>query len=227
MPSFDESYPGILAALTGSSGQPSATAEVDRFARLLGVALLRSVEERKAARAVATLRDEGLLDPETLAGSDHRDVADALRHAGVSLPAAAVRMLQRLAGWIVERHSGSIEAVERTSTDQLRDELIGLNGVGPPTADAILLLALDRPTYPVDRASYRILVRHGWLDPTADYEEARATLERPSGGDASALARLSAGMERIGRDYCRPSVARCESCPLRPFLPEGGPREPE
>ena len=95
-------------------------------------------------------------------------------------------------------------------------------GRGPA---ALLLHGLRRPAYPLDRASYRILVRHGWLDPSADYDEARDVVERLDPDVPEHLARLSAWLERIGREYCRPTIAKCERCPLRSFLPEGGPRE--
>ena len=145
------------------------------------------------------------------------------------MPTRSLGPLRRVARWVVDHHAGSAEALrdEDLATDQLREELLGLNGVGPATADALLLFALRRPVYPVDRATYRILIRHDWLDPTADYDEARAVVERQGPDDPSGLARLSDWLERVGREFCRAGVARCERCPLRPFLPEGGPSEPE
>ncbi len=100
-----------------------------------------------------------------------------------------------------------------------------LKGLGPATVDSILSRGLGRATYPVDRATYRILVRHGWLDPTADYDEARSVAESLAPDDSAMLTRLSAAFERVGRDFCKPTVAKCERCPLRSLLPEGGPRE--
>ena len=81
--------------------------------------------------------------------------------------------------------------------------------------------------YPLDRATYRILIRHGWLDSSADYDEARDVVERPWAGDPVTLARLSDWLARIGSEFCRVRVAKCDRCPLRGFLPEGGPVEPE
>src|SRR5262249_11967694 len=95
------------------------------------------------------------------------------------------------------------------------------------TADALLLRALARPIYPLDRASYRILVRHGWLDLSADYDEARAVVERLSPDDPGTLAQLSDWLARIGGGVCRVRGAKCDPCPLRPFLPEGGPIDPQ
>lgn len=230
MPTFDESFPGIEAALADHYGRLDPRARHDDpFAAVLTVLLERSVDARKVAKALDGLGDSGWLEPRALAEAEPGEIAEALATAGVSVPAKALAPIRRLAKWLVDRHGGSGEALgdQSLATSQLREELSGLNGIGPATADAILLFGLGRAVYPVDRASYRILVRHGWLDMTADYDEARSVLERPRRDDPGALASLSEGMERVGREFCRVRVAKCERCPLRPFLPEGGPIEPD
>jgi endonuclease III related protein len=230
MPTFADSYAGIVAALAERFGSPEAAAgqgAEDPFARMVAVQLGRTLEARKVGRALDALRESGLLEPETLAKVDPGELAEAARIGGATLPAAALRAIQRLGRWLVDRHKGSAGALHEVSTDRLREELISVNGIGAATADAILLFALGRPVYPIDRASYRILVRHGWIDPTADYDEAQDLVAQQSPDDPVVLARLSAWLERVGREACRTSVAKCERCPLKPFLPAGGPREPE
>jgi endonuclease III related protein len=97
----------------------------------------------------------------------------------------------------------------------------------------LILYALKRPSYPVDRATFRVLVRHDWLEPTATYEEARDLIvdhalnqaNLREGDGANLLAELAHGMEQLGRRFCRAARPRCDGCPLEPFLPEGGARE--
>jgi endonuclease III related protein len=226
MPALDESFAAIEAALAERYGRPPAIAEGrDPFEAVVAVVLDRALEARKLAPALDALRDAGLLDPRAMAEADATELVATLRDAGVSAPARALGPLLRLARWVVDRFEGDPDALtdETASTSSLRDDLAQIHGVGPATADAILLHALGRASYPVDRASYRILVRHGWLDPTAEYDEARSVVERQAPDDPDRLARLSSWFERIGRDACRASVAKCDRCPLRPFLPEGGP----
>jgi endonuclease-3 related protein len=224
MPSLAASYSGILTALAKRYDQPEpATERATPFARILAVWLERAIEPRKAAAVLEALWEGGLADPVELAKADDQEVAETLRLAGTPLPSRMIRMLQRLAQWVAEAHQDCPTVLAEVATERLREELVGLRGLGAASADALLLFALGRPVYPVDRASYRILVRHGWLDPTADYEEARATLEQPAAGNPSALISLSHGLEQVGREFCRVRVARCERCPLQPFLPEGGP----
>ena len=111
-------------------------------------------------------------------------------------------------------------------TSRLRDGLLAINGIGQATADAILL-ALGRPTYPVDQVTYRILIRHGWIDSSADYEEVHQLLNRRAGENVEEIEHLSNWLRQVGRQYCRLRSPKCDPCPLRCVLPESGPIEPE
>ena len=95
-------------------------------------------------------------------------------------------------------------------------------GIGVATTDRILLRAFRRPVYPVDRASFRIWARHGWIEPDADYEDARGALESVLPDDPGGLDRLSRRLLALGKDFCRSARPHGERCPLRPLLPEGG-----
>ena len=127
----------------------------------------------------------------------------------------------------------NLSSIRIDRSDWLRGELAAIRGIGLATADAIVLFALKRPSYPVDRATFRVLVRHGWLDPNSSYDEARDLLvgqavdlgEVAGGEAANGLIDIAHGMVPIGRRYCRAAGPRCEECPLEPVLPEGGPRE--
>jgi endonuclease-3 related protein len=233
MPSLDDSLPGLIDALTGRYGlqEPRAGgAALDPFESLVATLLDRALDAPKRNRALAALRDAGLLDPQALAESDPAESAEALRSAGLNVAEKALVPLRRVARWLVELHHGDADALSGpdapVATSQLREELTAVNGVGPASADALLLFALRRPVYPMDRATYRVFVRHGWIDPTADYDEARDAVERLAPDDPTTLARLSLWFDRVARDFCRVSAPKCEDCPLRPFLPEGGPIDP-
>ena len=231
MPTFDESFSTIELALGARFGRPDSVAEgsADSFAAAVAVILGQSIDAKKVAKGLSALAEAGLLEPQALAEADPAEIVDTLKAFGVSTPARALGPVRRMAAWAVSRQEGSPDPLrdESISTGELREELRGLAGIGPATADEILLLAGHRGVYPVDRATYRILVRHGWLDPTAEYEEARSVMERPGHDDPETLQRLSGWFARVGREFCKPSVAKCERCPLQPFLPEGGALEPD
>lgn len=223
MPSLASTYPEIRAALIERYGESSR--EIDRsdsFEAVLAVILGRSLEPRKVGQALDALRDAGILDSHELAEADPSEIAEVLRSSGAKLTPKAVAPLRKIARWAADR---GIDALSDAPTEAIRDELLAINGIGPATADTLLLAALDRPVYPVDRPSYRIVARHGWLDSSADYDEARDTFERLEPDDPAALRQLAEWLDRVGTEFCRATRAKCERCPLRPFLPEGGPYE--
>jgi endonuclease-3 related protein len=231
MPTWATSFAAIVTALAehyGVPGSQGVAAGLDAFPAIVTVLLARATDPHKAARALDALADAGLLDPGVLSAADHTETDATLKSAGITVPARALGSLRRLARWFAQRQPGDgAGSLDLVATESLRAELAGINGVGPATADALLLLALSRPVYPLDRATCRILIRHGWLDPSAEYDEARDLIERPAADDPVTLARLSDGLARIGNEFCRVRVAKCDRCPLRRFLPEGGPIEPE
>ncbi len=229
MPRLVESAPALLESLReryGSLPAPGGNSGNGGFAPIFDgivrAALGLAVDPRVASAAFEVLRDAALLDPVALVAIDPIELDELFRQGKVKLAAKALAPLRRIAGWVQDRDLER-ETLDRLSTEAIREEWRALNGVGPATTDALLLFGLGRPTIPVDRASYRILVRHGWLDSSSDYDEARSVLESIAPDDPEALAQLSLGFEKLGRDACKPSGPKCESCPLRPLLPDNGP----
>jgi endonuclease-3 related protein len=227
MPSFDEALPLIRAALVDPDGTAAAGFDdLGPFAAMIGALLARQVGPAIWRSALDALGEQGLLDPTRLDDAGMPELQDALR--GKVRSALSVRTLapaKQLARWLVERYDGRAEAFTDSgrSIDELREELAGVRGVGMVGADAILLAALKRPTYAVDRGTYRVLVRHGWLDGSATYDDARDFMVHQAGSDPGLLIDISAGMEEVAARFCRASAPRCDACPLRSLLPEGGP----
>ncbi|WZO96016.1 endonuclease III [Isosphaeraceae bacterium EP7] len=218
MPSFAEAYPTLVElaprtlALGGDSPFMAAAAII--LGRTLKAVTVRSI--------LAGWADRGLDDLVAFSEADDEEIEEILRVAGIKPFAKLRAVLKRLAAWLLDKQSVDEDwLASARSAESVREELAAIAGIGPNTADAIALHALGLATYPVDRASYRILVRHGWIDESADYEEARSTLMRTD--DPAELIRLSITLDRIGREFCRAGRPNCVPCPLSRFLPEGGP----
>jgi endonuclease III related protein len=241
MPTLDHAFDAVRTALIRQFS--TATEEFEGlgpFEAMVAVVLDRSLGGGRWRAALDGLGDDDLLDPSRLANAEIPEITDAVRERGVAATAKAIAPLKRLGRWVAD-HPGAVgvpgaeadTGTRAVSLSWLREELAAIKGIGPAAADAIVLFALKRPSYPVDRASFRVLVRHGWLDATTTYDEARDfVIERAKSafGDeeqaaVTALADLSHGMERLGRQFCRAAEARCGGCPLEHLLPEGGPRE--
>jgi endonuclease-3 related protein len=236
MPTLDDAFSTVCDALAEHFGPFQADFEgLAPFEAMIAVVLERELGGARWRAALAGLDDAGLLVPERLAQADLPEIGDALREKGISAPAYATALLKRIARWLVEHHGGIVDSLfdPHRSPDWLRGELASLSGIGVTGADAILLFALKQPSFPVDRATFRVLVRHDWLDPTETYEDARDLLvghavERADQGHqdpAGVLETLSLGMEQLGRRFCRVAAPLCDGCPLESLLPEGGPRQ--
>jgi endonuclease-3 related protein len=100
--------------------------------------------------------------------------------------------------------------------------LLQVHGIGPETADDILLYACHKPVFVVDTYTRRILSRHGLVGPAVDYETLRAVFEWNLKPDAEMYKDYHGLLVLTGNKYCRPTP-RCEECPLRPLLVDGRP----
>ncbi len=109
----------------------------------------------------------------------------------------------------------------------MREELLGVSGIGPETADSILLYALGLPTFVVDTYTHRVAARHGWIGFDAGYYELKEYFESGLPVDAALYNELHALMVQVGKDHCRKRSPLCQGCPLADLLPPGGAREPE
>jgi endonuclease III related protein len=236
MPTLDDSLDTVRTALLDYFGPPPDDyTSLDPFEAVVAVVLDRGTGGVGSKAGLERLGDNDLLTPDRMANADIPEIMDAIRGQGVSVPARNAAPLRQLARWLMEHHEGCTDSLfdPQLSTDSIRRELAALNGISVSGADALILYALKKPSYPVDRATFRVLVRHGWLEPTATYEEARDLIVDPAVKEAdtrqsdvaSLLADLAHGMKLVGRRFCRSARPRCDGCPLEPVLPEGGARE--
>ncbi len=211
------------------------------FERLTWVLLGLVAIPKVAATAFDSLNEAGWLDPVALAVAHPLELDDLMKHDGIAMAVKSWRPLQKLAKWASEQPGTfDLESLADRSTEAIRAEWRTINGIGLAKADALLLSGLRRISYPVDRGTYRILIRHGWLDSTADYDEARTLVERLAAAVAvtdrgnlgevatvELLIKLGEWFERLSRDFCKPTQAHCQNCPMQPLLPPNGPIEVE
>jgi endonuclease-3 related protein len=226
MPRLDDSFPPLRLALHERYGRPGAVPQAQPFLAAAAAVLAGDAVPGAIDAARRALHDGGLCDAPALAAADPATVEDALRDGPLRLNRKAAAALVRLARWLAGQHGGDDASLADRAAETLREELSAINGIGRATADRLLLYALHRPVYPLDRATYRVFARHGWIEPSAEYDEARTAVERSLADDPDELAGFAALMERVGREFCRAAAPRCERCPLRPWLPESGPVDP-
>ena len=195
-----------LAAAYGPQGWWPAR---DPFEMMAGALLTQRTAWRNAEQAIAALRRTGALSPEVLAALPASALEVLVRPAGTFRVKAA--RLRALARWYVG--AGGCESLKRRATPELRAELLSLPGIGPESADDILVYVFARPVFVVDAYARRILSRYGWAGGDEPYERLSATVARALGRDAAALGEFHALLVEHGKRHCR-SAPRCTGCPL-------------
>ena len=184
----------------------------DAFEIAVGAILTQRTSWRNAALGIANLRAACILEPAALLRCGETRLQSLLRPCGFfRLKAGRVREFCR---WL--QSAGGMATLRGLPTPVLRRALLAVHGIGPETADAILLYAFGRPVFVADAYAFRVLGRLGLigLRPRPDYEALRRQIEPPLGGDCAALNELHALIVRHGQAVCRP-VPRCSRCALR------------
>lgn len=177
-----------------------------------GAVLVQFTTWTNAARAVAALRARGLLNPARMAAAPAEEIEAAIRPAGTYRLKAT--RLRALTAWLLERFDGRFDGLRAAPLAALRRELRRVPGIGPETADVILLYAAHRPVFVVDAYTRRILARHRLLPAGLPYEEARRFLESHLPSDPWLFNEYHALLVTAGKRYCR-AEPRCTECPLR------------
>jgi endonuclease-3 related protein len=177
----------------------------------IGAVLTQNTAWTNVERALGTLKRAGLVDFQRLHAARRESVAGAIRSAGTFRVKA--RRLKALADWVCARGNGRIEEALGGSLTEKRRELLGIHGIGPETADAILLYAGNQATFVVDAYTRRVLRRHGFICPDANYESVRALFHSSLAADIDVYQEFHALLVQLGKRHCR-ARARCDGCPL-------------
>lgn len=189
---------------------------------MAGAVLVQNTAWKNVEQAIANLRHADLLDAQRLHAMPTEELSELIRPAGYFRLKA--RRLQNLMELVVTQYDGSLDAMFSMGQHPLREQLLSVRGVGPETADSILLYAARMPAFVVDTYTARVLKRHGWIEGEAGYYDIQDLFERSLEEDVPMFNEYHALLVRVGKDFCR-KRPKCESCPLFDVLPEGGPLE--
>ena len=195
------------------------------FEVMLGAVLTQNTNWQNVERAIRNLRDADLLEPHALYNMPVEELEQLIQPAGYFRVKA--RRLRNLLEFLIDRYDGSLDAMFAVGLPELREQLLGVNGIGPETADSILLYAGGLPSFVVDAYTHRVFSRHGWIDFEADYHQIQDYLQGGLPQDVQLYNEYHALLVRLGKDFCKKSNPQCKECPLHAMLPKGGPREPE
>jgi endonuclease-3 related protein len=206
---------GLYTALYGHFGPQRWWPGRSRFEIVAGAILTQHTAWPGVERALKNLRAARRLEPRRLAGLRPDRLGRLIRPAGTYRIKA--RRLLALSRFLLRRCGGRLERLGREPLAALRAGLLRVGGVGPETADSILLYAAGRPVFVVDAYARRVLTRHRIVPSGIGYEELRAHLESHLPGDPRLFNEYHALLVAVGKRHCR-AVPRCAACPLRADL---------
>jgi endonuclease-3 related protein len=183
----------------------------DALEMMVGAVLTQNTSWSNVEKAITGLKKRSILNIKSLHGISVPELAEGIRPAGYfNIKAARLKNLIR---FIFERYDGDISMLLMERTDVLREGLLSIRGVGPETADSILLYAVGRPIFVIDSYTHRILNRHGLSDDQASYHELQELFMDNLAEDTGLFNEFHALIVRIGKQYCRRKPL-CSSCPL-------------
>jgi endonuclease-3 related protein len=182
-----------------------------KFEIITGAILTQNTNWANVKKAIANLKSAHLLTPEKLYHLDTSQLAELIRPAGYYNIKA--KRLKNFVNRLFENYDGQLTNLQNLNTDRLRAELLVIKGIGPETADSILLYAFNREIFVIDAYTARIAVRHRLIEPGADYEQLRELFQSNLPQDSKLFNEYHALLVRLGGEFCRPK-AQCHRCPL-------------
>jgi len=182
-----------------------------RFEIIVGAILTQNTNWANVEKAIANLKSADCLTPARLHRLDTGELAELIRPAGYFNIKAG--RLKNFLDWLFDNYDGSLKQLEHLNPEEMREQLLAIKGIGPETADSIVLYAYDKPVFVVDTYTCRVLGRHELIEAGADYEQVREYFESNLPTDVKLFNEYHALLVRVGKEYCRPKP-RCEGCPL-------------
>lgn len=187
------------------------------FEVMVGAVLTQNTNWTNVEKAIANLKEAGVLSLKDLSGLEPERLAGLIRPAGYyNLKAGRLGNLLRM---VNEQWEGDLDYFFGQSTDTIRRSLIATKGIGPETADSITLYAAGRPVFVVDTYTFRILGRHGLAEEAMGYFELQEVFMDSLPHEVELFNEFHALLVRLGKERCKKSKPKCQGCPAEPWLP--------
>lgn len=182
------------------------------FEIAVGAILTQNTNWGNVEKAIKNLKDAKALSAKAIHELPLQRLASLIKPAGY-FNVKAMR-LKSFIDFLIKHYNGSMKQMKKEEIEPLRKKLLNVHGIGPETADSILLYALDKPVFVIDAYTKRVLSRHKILDYNASYEEYQTLFHKELDEDIQLFNEYHALFVRVGKDYCKPKPL-CEKCPLR------------
>lgn len=202
------------------------------FEVMVGAILTQNTNWLNVEKAISNLKKHNLLQPHTLYKLSNERLASLIRPAGYyNLKAERLKSFLK---FFIRHYNGSVKKMSCVTTASLRQQLLAVKGVGPETADSMLLYALNRPIFVVDAYTKRILLRHHFIGQDTSYDKTQSLFVQnlrsvvSPARNAKAISKenkISHGVKlfneyhallvKLGKEFCLKNNPKCDICPLK------------
>jgi endonuclease-3 related protein len=209
-----EVYDRLLAAYAPQHWWPGDSP----FEVIVGAILTQSAAWTNVEKALSALKNAGALTPEGMDRLDEAELARLVRPAGYFN--AKARKLKAFLATLRDAYGGDLDSMLAAPAEALRERLLATHGIGPETADSVLLYAAERPAFVIDAYARRLFSRLGVRPGRDAYDRWQALFLEALEPDAALFNEYHALIVRHGKERCR-REPMCEGCPLLPLCPHG------
>lgn len=182
------------------------------FEVMVGAILTQNTSWRNVEKAIQRLKGKGMLSPEGIYRLKKSELASLIKSSGYFRIKAD--RLKSFINFLFEEYEGNLKKMKRERLGRLRRKLLGVKGIGPETADSILLYGLEKPIFVVDAYTKRILSRHGVISEKASYGEVQRLFMDHLPQDEKLFNEYHALLVHLGKTVCK-KIPRCDVCPIK------------
>ncbi len=199
----------LFLLLRSRYGEPEWWPAQTPYEVCVGAILTQNTSWKNVERAISEMKRMGLMTPQSVADMNPSDLESVIRSSGSFRQKA--RRLISFSSHMIEKHGGDFRKLVQEGVGKAREELLGLHGIGPETADSILLYACNMPVFVADAYSRRILGRIGMTPVDAPYSEVKRLVEERLPGETHLYNVFHALLVEHGKSVCR-AKPLCSAC---------------
>jgi len=184
-----------------------------RFEVMIGAILTQNTNWLNAEKAITNLKKHKLLQPHKLYKLSYQRLASLIRPAGYYN--IKTKRLKSFLEFFIRYYNGNVKKMSGIDTPSLRQQLLSVKGIGPETADSMLLYALNRPIFVVDAYTKRILLRHHFISQGAGYDKIQSLFMQNLKSGVKLFNEYHALLVKLGKEFCLKRRPKCDICPLK------------
>ncbi|MFW5992460.1 MAG: endonuclease III domain-containing protein [Halanaerobiaceae bacterium] len=182
------------------------------FETIVGAILTQAVNWTNVEKAIENMKQEGVLSPEKVRAVDNNKLAVLIKPSGYYNMKA--KKLKAFIHFLFKEYDGSLKLMFQERLEDLRKKLLGIYGIGPETADSILLYAGGYPVFVVDAYTKRIFYRLNYVSKNINYHDLQQLIMDNFRISVDNYNEFHALLVETGKNYCKRNNQLCKECPL-------------